>query len=125
MKPAIITAALCSMLCARHSFAQESAAPHNIISVSPVQLSNATPTGAGLQYEHMLSPRLSLYIPLAYAWGKNDSCDATARTHMGYAYPGIKYYPAGYAHKVTYSVGPSLAIGSGYTTRTITFVQQP
>jgi hypothetical protein len=30
-----------------------------------------------------------------------------------YAYPGIKYYPAGSQHLITYAVGPSLAFGQG------------
>jgi len=87
----------------------------NIISVSPIQASENTATGFGLQYEHLLGAqsKFSLYIPVAYSFGKSDPCDATVRTRMVYAYPGIKYYPAGTGHKLTYAIGPSLLAGRG------------
>lgn len=86
-----------------------------IISVSPVQMSERTPTGFGIQYERFLgmSGKFSLYLPLAYSFGQSDPCDPTIKSRVFYAYPGIKFYPAGNQHTVTYSVGSSLAFGHG------------
>jgi hypothetical protein len=89
----------------------------NLISVSPVHLSERTPTGVGIQYERFVgsSGKLSLNFPLAYSFGQSDACDPTIRARVLYAYPGVKFYPAGYKHKVTYAVGPSVALGTGTT----------
>ncbi len=89
----------------------------NILSISPVQISENTPTGVGIQYERFLGAdsKLSLYLPVAYSFGHSNPCDPDIRTRMLYAYPGVKFYPAGYKHKVTYAVGPSLAFGTGTT----------
>ena len=89
----------------------------NILSVSPLQLSENTPTGVGLQYERILGAdsKFSLYLPVAYSFGHSNPCDPSIRTRMLYAYPGLKFYPAGYKHKVTNAVGPSLAFGTGTT----------
>ena len=89
----------------------------NLLTVSPVQVSEMTLTGVGIQYEHFIgsSNKFSLYLPLAYSFGKSDPCNDLVRTHMLYAYPGFKFYPAGSQHKVTYAVGPSIAVGKGNT----------
>jgi hypothetical protein len=87
----------------------------NLFSFSPVQLSERTPTGVGVQYERFIgsSNKFSLYFPFAYSFGHSDPCDPNIRARVFYAYPGVKFYPAGYQHKVTYAVGPSLALGKG------------
>lgn len=112
----IITAA---GLLSSAAHAQQSAtvASRNVLSVSPLQMSEFTPTGVGAQLEHFigLSGKWSLYLPIAYTFGKSDPCDASVRTHMLYAYPGIKFYPFGSSHTVTYAVGPSVAAGRGNT----------
>jgi len=89
----------------------------NLFSLSPIQMSERTPTGIGVQYERFIgsSNKLSLYFPFSYSFGQSDPCDPTVRARIFYAYPGVKFYPAGYKHRITYSFGPSLVFGRGTT----------
>lgn len=72
---------------------------NTIISVSPVQLTTYTPTGVGAQLEYFpgKNQKFSLYLPLAYSFGHPDPCFNGYTAKMFYAFPGIKYYPAGSA----------------------------
>jgi hypothetical protein len=99
-----------------YAIAQEQNIPaygRTILTVSPVQVSERTPTGFGIQYERILTNKVSLSLPIAYSFGNSDPCDPSIKSRVFYAYPGVKFYPAGYRHKVTYAVGPSLAFGQG------------
>ncbi|PZF71797.1 hypothetical protein [Taibaiella soli] len=115
MRSIALSIALSGLLLHSNAYSQENTT-RNIISVSPAQVTNASLTGFGLQYERMLSKKFSLYIPVAYSFGKNDPCEPASRVQMGYVFPGIKFYPAGNAHTVSYSFGPSLGLGVGRLT---------
>lgn len=113
----------------------KSAYGKNIISVAPLQMSNSSTFGIGLQYERVLDPNafLSFYLPALYAsiskqyYNSSKSANDDALGHMLWVYPGIKVYPGGSNRRVSYGVGPSFAIGSGQvpvinsTTSTVTF----
>lgn len=93
----------------------------NIISLAPLQMSNSSTMGIGVQYERILDKAgiISFYLPAIYASitkeyyntskGKNDN----AHGQMAWVYPGIKIYPTSNMRRVSYGVGPSLAIGAG------------
>lgn len=93
----------------------------NIISIAPIQFTNTSVTGVGLHYERQIDRRgiFSFYLPLALSFkneeyynGYNSNYDRLTYG-MLWLYPGVKFYPAGSHHRVTYSVGPSVAIGTG------------
>lgn len=79
----------------------------------PVSVTHHTATGVGIQYERVMGTKLSITLPVSYTFGKSNPCDATVRTYMGYANPGMKYYPAGNNRLVNYAVGISAIIGRG------------
>lgn len=96
---------------------------NNILSFAPVQFTNTSVTGLGLHYERILDRRgiFSLYIPVVFSF-KNDDYNNynypynnqnNDRYNMFWTYPGLKIYPTGSNRKVSYAVGPSLAIGAG------------
>ena len=119
MKNILAVSVLISGL-ASYSVAAQEATPNtgrNVLSVSPVQMSERTPTGIGMQYERFIgsNDRISLCLPLAYSFGHSDPCDPTIRARVFYAYPGVKFYPFGTQHMISYAVGPSLAFGKGTT----------
>ncbi len=87
--------------------------PKNSLSIIPVSVTHHTATGVGIQYERIIGTKLSLALPISYTFGKSNPCDATVRTYMGYANPGMKYYPAGNSRIVNYAVGVSAVIGRG------------
>lgn len=109
MKNSIVLAVLC--IGTLHTQAKDN--PKNSLSVMPVSVTHHTATGIGLQYERMVSNKISLALPLSYTFGKSNPCDATVRTYIGYANPGVKYYPAGNDRIVNYAVGLSAMLGTG------------
>lgn len=96
---------------------------NNILSLSPVHMTNTGPVGFGLSYERVLDKNkiLSLYIPIVYSFKDNDNYYSAGsygnqRSNMLWLYPGAKIYPTGSDGTVRYSVGPSLVFGSGNRT---------
>lgn len=94
----------------------------NIIGVSPVHMTNVSAVGFGLSYERMLDREniVSLYLPAVfsfkrstdeYYFGQNQPFQD--RRSMLWFYPGVKIYPTGSDGVVRYSVGPSMAVGTG------------
>lgn len=77
--------------------------------------------GLGLQFEYMLTPKqnISFYFPMTISFcSLTDENNAypydKIHTHsFFYIYPGFKYYPTGSNRKVSYSIGPSIALGFG------------
>jgi hypothetical protein len=75
--------------------------------------------GFGIHYERMLNKKanISLYIPATlslFSGYDNDFTYTNNATHaFFYAYPGVKFYPTGSNRRISYSVGPSIAIGFG------------
>jgi hypothetical protein len=95
----------------------------NILAIAPVQMTNEGPAGFGIHYEHIADKRgiIGIYLPVAVTYFDEEK---TAYTPAGvfnlkasrvftYLYPGVKIYPAGSGHRVSYSVGPSLGLGFG------------
>lgn len=77
--------------------------------------------GFGFQYEYMLTPKqnISLYFPVTMSlysvYDENtDYPYGSQHTHaFFYLYPGVKFYPMGSERKISYSIGPSVALGFG------------
>lgn len=94
---------------------------NNILSLAVVQMTNESPAGFGLHYERVLDKRgiVSLYLPLALSivnedYYNNNYYYEDDRTDVFfYAYPGVKIYPTGSKRRISYGVGPSLALGFG------------
>lgn len=95
---------------------------NNILSFSPVHMTNTSAVGFGLSYERVLDKNniLSFYFPIVYSFkNNNDYYDPSVSSYtnnkstMLWVYPGIKIYPTGNNGVVRYSVGPCLAFGSG------------
>lgn len=95
----------------------------NILSIAPIQMTNESAAGLGIHYERMLDKNniIALYIPVALSFFEDEVSNngwssmyypKKSRT-MAYIYPGAKFYPAGSAHRVSYSVGPSFGLGFG------------
>ena len=95
--------------------------PKNILSIAPLQMANEGPAGIGLHYERVLDKKsmFSFYLPAAvifynsnqYNYISNSSENKTRA--FCYFYPGIKVYPTGSNRRVSYGVGPSIALGFG------------
>jgi hypothetical protein len=93
----------------------------NIISIAPLQMSNSSTLGIGLQYERVLDPNyiISFYSPLLYAsitqqyYNSSKGTNDDAQGYMFWVYPGIKVYPVGSDRIVSYGIGPSFALGTG------------
>lgn len=98
----------------------------NILSFAPVQMTNTSVTGLGLHYERMLDKRgmFAIYIPLVWSINSYGNTYYNGYSYdnqtysMFWTYPGLKIYPAGSNHKVSYGVGPSLALCAGNRTYT-------
>ena len=95
----------------------------NIISLSPIHMTNTGPVCFGLSYERVLDRNriLSFYLPVVYSFKDNDNYNAggsydNRRSTMVWTYPGVKIYPTGSDGVVRYSVGPSLVFGAGNRT---------
>jgi hypothetical protein len=77
--------------------------------------------GIGLHFEYMLTKKenISLYFPMTLSFcsltDENDAYPGNKiHTHtFFYMYPGFKFYPTGSNRKVSYSIGPSIALGFG------------
>lgn len=93
----------------------------NIISLAPIQMTNSSVLGIGFQYERVLDENaiISFYLPMAFAnvqishYNSQDRKTEYYYGNMTWLYPGLKIYPTGSNHIVSYAVGPSLAIGKG------------
>lgn len=93
---------------------------NNIISLAVVQMTNESPAGVGLHYERVVDKRgiVSIYVPMALSFIRDDNYgyngySTDANSVFFYAYPGVKIYPTGSKRRVSYGVGPSIAIGFG------------
>jgi hypothetical protein len=97
------------------SVAQDKSNTKNILSASPVSLSQHTPTGFGVQYERSIDNdgKVSFYLPVSYNFGNSDPCDKTVKSHILSVAPGIKYYPKGNDRKVSYAIGASIVAATG------------
>jgi hypothetical protein len=97
----------------------------NILSFAPLQMTNESVAGVGIQYERVLDRNgyVSLLLPVAFSFVQDDAYNYQGNWENGhshvftYLYPGLKFYPATSSHRVTYSIGP--AFGLGFGTRTI------
>jgi hypothetical protein len=109
----------------------------NIISISPFRINDESggnskgnlPPGVGLYYEHILDKKgkFSFYLPLTLSFYSiyNETYDDNGlRGHINFTQkegthaffmmaPGIKFYPDGTNHRLTYNLGTSLVIGFG------------
>ena len=111
----------------------------NIIAVAPLQINeeshgnhgNPFLPGIGLHYEHNFSNHhglFSFYLPLTLSFYTiyNESFNYDTNpygnivyptkqgTHAFFTmYPGVKIYPWGNSHRITYAIGTSLSIGFG------------
>jgi hypothetical protein len=94
----------------------------NILSLSPVHMTNTSATGFGISYERVLDKNtiLSLYFPVAYSFKSNNSSYNSSpaknekdKSSMLWLYPSLKIYPTGSTGIIRYSVGPMFAIGTG------------
>jgi hypothetical protein len=112
---------LCGLvLCAgSNAFAQktESKYGNNVIAISPIQITNQG-VGIGLTYETVLDKQgiISLTVPAAVAFSSaNNNYYYYTRKRFATLYfmPGIKFYPTGSKKRVSYAVGPNLALAIG------------
>jgi hypothetical protein len=95
----------------------------NILAIAPLQMSNESAAGVGLHYERTLDKNgiFSLYLPIALAFFDDQPSSYTSSVALPekksrvftYVYPGLKIYPAGQGHRLSYSVGPSFGLGFG------------
>src|SRR5690606_37438201 len=89
--------------------------------IAPIHMTNESPTGVGIQYERILDKGglFSFYLPIGLAFYDDEVGPITTVPHpiaartFTYLYPGAKFYPGGSGRRVSYSVGPSFAIGFG------------
>lgn len=95
---------------------------NNILTVSPVHMTNTSATGFGIGYEHVIGKNnmVSFYLPICLSYHDNNdntysplSNGATGRSTMIWIMPGLKLYPTGSNGIVRYGVGPSLAFATG------------
>lgn len=93
----------------------------NILAIAPLQMTNESVAGVGIHYERVLDKTgiFSFYLPVAFSFFREEVTpyptgitQKASRTFTS-LYPGIKIYPAGSAHRVSYSVGPSFGLAFG------------
>lgn len=110
------------MRAARSPKASHSEYGKNIIGLSPIHMTNLSPVGFGLSYERVLDKGsiVSFYLPIVYSFKNEHDINyygsyAPYRDErsMVWFFPGAKIYPTGSDGVVRYSVGPSLAFGTG------------
>lgn len=94
----------------------------NILAFSPIHMTNTSVTGFGLSYERVLDRNyhFSFNLPVAYAFrneSRYDGYTSNANASVFWLYPGLKFYPSGSDHIVTYAVGPTFAFGMGQEPR--------
>lgn len=93
----------------------------NILSISPIHMTDMSPAGVGISYERVLDSRyrFSFYLPMAVSFVRSGDYDPYTgqreknNSSFFYFYPGLKITPFGSDRVFSYSVGPSLAIGFG------------
>lgn len=92
----------------------------NLICFSPLQMTNESAAGIGLQYERVLDKNghISFSLPYALSFRQQGGYDGNGNwdSHSSiysYVYPGLKFYPATCYHRVTYSIGPAFGFGFG------------
>jgi hypothetical protein len=75
--------------------------------------------GFGIHYERMLNKKqnFSLYLPATlsiYSVYNDGLYSSNQSTHAFlYIFPGVKFYPTGSNRRISYSIGPSIALGFG------------
>lgn len=101
----------------------------NILSVSPIWMTNSSAMGVGLAYERMLDKRniISIYIPVGFSFLIKNNADYyysiysygnDRKSNTFSAYPGVKFYPASRPDgRVKYGVGVSIAFIGGKITQ--------
>jgi hypothetical protein len=95
----------------------------NILAIAPLQMSNESPAGLGVHYERVLDKNgiFNLYLPIGFTFFDDQPSSYTSSMAppekksrvFTYLYPGLKIYPAGQGHRLSYSVGPSFGLGFG------------
>ena len=93
----------------------------NIIAFAPIEMNNTSATGLGISYERVLDKNyiISFILPATYSFRSESGYDymtnATGNRYarMLWISPGLKFYPAGSNHKVTYAVGPNVVFATG------------
>lgn len=96
---------------------------NNILTISPIHMTNTSATGFGISYERMIGTNnlLSLYLPVCLSFrdeGNNNnyapiSNNSNGRSTMLWVMPGLKFYPTGSNGIVRFGVGPSLTFATG------------
>jgi hypothetical protein len=97
----------------------------NIIAIAGLQMTMESVAGVGVHYERILDKGgiISLYVPVAFSFYRDQatSFNSSMYPQTNYeanrvftsVYPGLKFYPGGSGRRVSYSVGPSFALGFG------------
>jgi hypothetical protein len=108
----------------------------NILSIAGIQMTNESVAGVGIHYERMLDRDgiISFYLPVAFSFYQDNDYNYYGSQYPGTGYeanrvfttfyPGIKFYPGGSARRVSYSVGPSFALGFGTKFRSEEYYNQ-
>lgn len=117
-KTAIVAASIRLVSCSG-VFAQQFEEPYrnNVLSLSPLQITNRG-VGLALNYERVLDKQgiVALTVPVAMSFSNanNEYYYATNRRYNTlFVLPGLKFYPTGNKKKVSYALGPSVAIAVG------------
>jgi hypothetical protein len=93
----------------------------NILAIAPISMNNTSHTGIGLSYERVLDKNyiVSFVLPATYSF-RTDNGNYYTTNAMGnrearvfWISPGVKFYPAGSNHKVTYAVGANIPFVTG------------
>lgn len=93
----------------------------NILAVAPISMNNTSHTGIGLSYERVLDKNyiISFVLPTTFSF-RTDNGEYYTTTAVGnrearvlWISPGVKFYPAGSNHKVTYAVGANVPFVTG------------
>lgn len=87
----------------------------NIITVSPVFMSNTSVVGIGVGYERLLGKKnvFGITLPLGYSFDYVQVPNNIERS-MLWLNPGVKFYPTGNTGPVRYAVGLSFVTGFGH-----------
>lgn len=103
---------------------------NNMLTISPIHMTNTSTTGMGIAYERIISKNnmLSIYLPFCLSLHDKDDNNNTSpisnttngRSTIFWIMPGIKLYPTGNNGVVRYGVGPSIAIATGTRDNTTT-----
>ncbi len=98
----------------------------NILTLSPIALTNTSSTGVGISYERVIDVNsiFSFYIPITYSFRTDDNGNSynpnpvsgfndRGKANVWWFYPGVKIYPTGSNRKVSYAIGASIPIATG------------